>query len=82
VASWSNVGKCREAFDNVPVLLVRGRASDLVSAEKAAAFCARFPTVEFIDVSGAGHMVAGDRTDAFTASVASFLQRHTVRTTI
>jgi peroxiredoxin len=31
--------------DNVPVLLVRGRASDLVSAEKAAAFCARFPTV-------------------------------------
>jgi pimeloyl-ACP methyl ester carboxylesterase len=65
----------RRMVDDLPVLLVRGRASDLVSAEKAAEFCARFPTVEFVDVSVAGHMVAGDRNDAFTASVASFLQR-------
>ncbi len=61
---------------DVPVLLVRGRASDLVSAEKAAAFLARFPAVEFTDVSGAGHMVAGDRNDAFTAAVVDFLERH------
>jgi peroxiredoxin len=58
---------------DVPVMLVRGRASDLVSAEKAAEFCERYPTVEFVDVSGAGHMVAGDRNDAFTASVVRFL---------
>lgn len=59
-----------------PVLLVRGKVSDLVSAEKAAEFRARFPTVEFLDVSGAGHMVAGDRNDVFTAAVVDFLTRH------
>jgi pimeloyl-ACP methyl ester carboxylesterase len=59
---------------DVPVMLVRGRASDLVSSEKAAAFCARYPEVEFVDVSGAGHMVAGDRNDAFTAAVLRYLE--------
>lgn len=62
--------------DGVPMLLVRGRISDLVSAEGAARFCERFPTVEFVDVSGAGHMVAGDRNDAFTDAVVDFLDRH------
>jgi peroxiredoxin len=61
---------------DVPVLLVRGRSSDLVSAEKAAEFCQRFPSVEFVDVSEAGHMVAGDRNDAFTTAVLAFLDRH------
>ncbi len=61
---------------DVPVLLVRGRISDLVSAERAAVFRARFPSIEFVDVSGAGHMVAGDRNDAFTAAVVDFLDRH------
>lgn len=66
---------------DVPVLLVRGKVSDLVSAEKAAEFLARFPAVEFVDVSGAGHMVAGDRNDAFTSSVIAFLERHGDRPT-
>lgn len=60
----------------VPMMLVRGRVSDLVSEEKAAAFLERFPAVEFVDVSGAGHMVAGDRNDAFSAAVLDFLTRH------
>lgn len=60
----------------VPMMLVRGRVSDLVSAEGAQRFCKRFPSVEFVDVSGAGHMVAGDRNDAFTDAVVSFLTRH------
>jgi len=59
-----------------PVMLVRGRVSDLVSEAKADAFRARFPTIEYVDVSGAGHMVAGDRNDAFTEAVADFLDRH------
>ena len=59
---------------DVPVLLVRGRVSDLVSEEKAAEFIARFPTVGFVDVSGAGHMVAGDRNDAFTAAIIDFIE--------
>jgi pimeloyl-ACP methyl ester carboxylesterase len=57
-------------------MLVRGRASDLVSEAGAAAFLERFPEAEFVDVSGAGHMVAGDRNDAFTAAVIDFLERH------
>ncbi len=61
---------------DVPVMLVRGRSSDLVSEEKAADFIARFPAVEFVDVTGAGHMVAGDRNDAFTDAVTGFLARH------
>ena len=61
---------------DVPVLLVRGRMSDLVSEEKATTFLARFPAIEFVDVSGAGHMVAGDRNDAFTDAVLAFLDRH------
>jgi peroxiredoxin len=66
----------------VPVMLVRGRQSDLVSAEGAQAFVERFPKVELVDVSGAGHMVAGDRNDAFTEAVLAFLQRqHGVRRT-
>jgi peroxiredoxin len=66
---------------DVPVMLVRGRVSDLVSSAKAAEFCARFPAVEFVDVSGAGHMVAGDRNDAFTAAVADFLERRSLART-
>lgn len=62
--------------DGVPIMLVRGRVSDLVSAEGAQRFCERFPSVEFVDVSGAGHMVAGDRNDAFTDAVVGFLTRH------
>jgi pimeloyl-ACP methyl ester carboxylesterase len=59
----------------VPVLLVRGRMSDVVSPEGVAEFLADAPHAEFADVSGAGHMVAGDRNDAFTASVTDFLGR-------
>ena len=68
------VGRIVDA--GTPVLLVRGRMSDLVSSDKADEFVARFPSVEFADVSGAGHMVAGDRNDAFTAAVLDFLDRH------
>jgi peroxiredoxin len=64
--------------DGVPMLLVRGRMSDLVSEVRAREFVDRFPACEFVDVSGAGHMVAGDRNDAFTTAVVDFLERHHV----
>lgn len=60
----------------VPMLLVRGQVSDLVSQERADEFLARFPQVEFTDVRGAGHMVAGDRNDIFADAVLDFLGRH------
>ena len=62
--------------NGVPMLLIRGRMSDLVSQERADEFLARFPQVEFADVRGAGHMVAGDRNDIFADAVLDFLTRH------
>lgn len=62
----------------VPTLLVRGRQSDLVSVETAREFLELCPHAEFVDVSDAGHMVAGDRNDVFTAAVVGFLDRLSV----
>jgi len=62
----------------VPTLLVRGRQSDLVSTETAREFLDLCPHAEFVDVSDAGHMVAGDRNDVFTAAVVGFLDRLSV----
>jgi pimeloyl-ACP methyl ester carboxylesterase len=62
--------------DGVPMLLVRGQVSDLVGQDRADDFLARFPSVEFVDVEGAGHMVAGDRNDLFADAVLDFLVRH------
>jgi peroxiredoxin len=62
--------------DGVPMLLVRGQVSDLVSHDRASAFLRRFPHVEFVDVEGAGHMVAGDRNDLFADAILGFLARH------
>ena len=58
---------------DVPVMLVRGRRSDLVTDSEVAEFRAEFPNASFVDVAGAGHMVAGDRNDAFTTAVTDFI---------
>lgn len=60
----------------VPTLLVRGADSDLVSAESVREFLAVVPHASFVDVSGTGHMVAGDDNDAFTTAVLDFLHEH------
>ena len=59
----------------IPVLLVRGRESELVGEEQAQAFLELAPHGEIADVSGARHMVAGDRNDVFADAVAGFLAR-------
>lgn len=59
-----------------PLLLIRGLLSDLVSDEAVAALRAAAPQAEYVDVRGAGHMVAGDDNDAFTSAVLTFLDRH------
>lgn len=63
------------AATDVPVMLVRGLRSDVVSPEGVAAFQALMPRLEVADVAEAGHMVAGDRNDAFNAAVFDFLGR-------
>jgi len=57
----------------VPTLLVRGRMSDIVTMETAREFLELVPHAEFVDVSGAGHMVAGDCNDIFSDAVLRFL---------
>lgn len=57
----------------VPTLLVRGRQSDLLSEEGAREFLELVPHARYADVGGAGHMVAGDRNDAFNDAVVGFL---------
>lgn len=57
-----------------PVLLVRGRFSDVVSQSGVDHLMQLRPDAGFIDVGGAGHMVAGDRNDVFTEAVISFLE--------
>ncbi|WP_345781421.1 alpha/beta hydrolase [uncultured Hoeflea sp.] len=59
----------------IPVLLVRGQQSELVTEAAVADFKRMVPHAEFVDVSGAGHMVAGDRNDAFNDAVLGFLDR-------
>ncbi len=56
-----------------PTLLVRGRLSDLISEEGARHFLEIVPHARYVDVSDAGHMVAGDRNDLFTRAVVDFL---------
>ena len=57
----------------IPTLLVRGKESDVVSLQGADEFQQAVPHASFADVSGAGHMVAGDRNDAFSQAVLAFL---------
>jgi len=57
----------------LPTMLVRGKLSDLVSEETAREFLDLVPHAQFVDVSDAGHMVAGDRNDRFCDAVVGFL---------
>lgn len=55
------------------VALIRGGRSDVISAAGAARFRAAFPQAGFYELARAGHMVAGDANDVFTASLIDFL---------
>lgn len=60
---------------DVPVMLIRGRSSDVVTEEEVDDFLQLIPHAEFVDVEKARHMVAGDRNDIFTDAVIEFLAR-------
>ena len=59
----------------LPTLLVRGGLSDVLSEAGAQHFLALCPHSEYVNVTNAGHMVAGDRNDIFGSSVIAFLAR-------
>jgi pimeloyl-ACP methyl ester carboxylesterase len=58
----------------IPAMLVRGGSSELVQEEHAREFLALVPQARFADVSGARHMVAGDKNDQFSAAILEFLE--------
>ena len=61
---------------NAPTLLVRGLLSDVVSQATVDEFKQLVPHAETVDVSGTGHMIAGDDNDAFGCAVTEFLGRN------
>lgn len=58
---------------DIPVLLVSGGRSDLVSQETIAHFRELVPHARHVHLPEATHMVAGDDNDAFTRAVLDFL---------
>ena len=60
----------------VPILLIRGKLSDVVSPEGVEDFLAKVPHAEFVELSDAGHTAAGDDNDAFSEAVVAFVTRH------
>jgi pimeloyl-ACP methyl ester carboxylesterase len=71
------IAQLKKAADGVrvPTLLVRGLKSDIVTDEGVADLKGRIPSLEVFAVADAGHMVAGDKNDAFNQGILAFLQR-------
>jgi len=59
----------------IPILLIRGKLSDVVSPEGVKDFLAKVPNAEFVELSDAGHTAAGDDNDAFSDAVVQFVSR-------
>ena len=59
----------------IPILLIRGKLSDVVSTEGVTDFLQKVPGAEFVELSAAGHTAAGDDNDAFSEVVVQFVNR-------
>ena len=58
---------------DVPVLLLSGGRSDVVSRATVAEFLQLVPHARHIELADATHMLAGDANDAFTREIAAFV---------
>jgi pimeloyl-ACP methyl ester carboxylesterase len=59
---------------NIPVLLLRGRLSDVISDEGVERFVRLVPHVQVVELERAAHTAAGDDNDAFAAAVVNFVR--------
>ena len=59
----------------LPVHLIRGGSSDLVSPEAVMHFRKLVPHADYSDIADATHMVVGDQNDAFGDAILDFLVR-------
>ena len=57
----------------LPVLLIRGQQSEIVSREAVEEFLELVPAAQFRDIANAAHMVAGDSNDIFSRTVLEFI---------
>jgi pimeloyl-ACP methyl ester carboxylesterase len=57
----------------IPILLIRGKLSDVVSAKGVEDFLTKVPAAEFVELAEAGHTAAGDDNDAFSEVVVRFV---------
>jgi pimeloyl-ACP methyl ester carboxylesterase len=74
---FARMDKLEQAAINlkIPILLIRGKLSDVVSAEGVQDFLTKVPRAEFVELSEAGHTAAGDDNDAFSEVVVQFVRR-------
>jgi len=61
----------------IPTLLIRGGRSRIVSEAGVREFREMVPHADFVDISDADHMVAGDANDAFNDAVFAFVDKQT-----
>ena len=59
----------------IPILLIRGKLSDVVSTDGVKDFLRKVPHAEFVELAQAGHTAAGDDNDAFSEVVVQFVSR-------
>ena len=59
---------------DVPVLLLSGGRSDVVSNDTVAEFLQLVPHARHVELPAATHMLAGDANDAFTREIATFVR--------
>jgi pimeloyl-ACP methyl ester carboxylesterase len=75
LARIENVVTLFKSVGDLPLLLVRGLQSDVLSDSSVAHFLQAFPRAEVFDVTGAGHMVAGDSNDVFTRGIVQYMRK-------
>jgi pimeloyl-ACP methyl ester carboxylesterase len=70
-----NARRAREAARRlrIPTMLVRGQQSRVLSPAGARELISLVPAARYVDVAGAGHMVAGDDNDVFGEHLLGFL---------
>jgi len=74
ISSVSDLEAAVRALE-IPIHLIRGRMSELVTEESVSQFRSIAPDATYTDIAGARHMVAGDRNDVFTGAVRRFLDQ-------
>jgi pimeloyl-ACP methyl ester carboxylesterase len=65
----------KAAHIRAPVLLVRGGKSDLVDDAGVVDLQQLLPQAEVLNVAGTGHMLVGNRNDAFNDGLLAYIQR-------